>query len=266
MARLNSKRIQQIIKQFQRQQNEANAANEQRFADIVGARTGPGQFSGGLLASAGATALADAERRATRELASADQNLTSRGLGNTTIRSAVRRGILEDQSRAEERVREQVALGRAGVIERRTDVGPDIGQISSLVEAAAAAPGRISATIGGTPRSGGTGSGIGGGVGGGLSAGGGGTGAAGVQTFTNPNARRLNEAGLAAGIPTNRFGVPLSSVDPKFLEKPTKIVKGLQGPGGARFVSGTGQINRTGARPTGRSPFSSFLSSLLGVR
>jgi len=56
---------------------------------------------------------------ATQQFAQADQDLMNRGLGNTTIRSSVQRGIGMDEQRAMNELDEGLAAQRSGLLERR---------------------------------------------------------------------------------------------------------------------------------------------------
>jgi len=118
--------IQDLIQQFQLSQEQANKVNEQRYKDILKLYENLGQ--------AGRTRI---ERETAQSQAQATQGLISRGLGNTTITSAVQRGISEESELARQQLEETVALQRAGVMERRTDAGPDTGLYASLLQAAA---------------------------------------------------------------------------------------------------------------------------------
>lgn len=55
----------------------------------------------------------------TKNLASSDQDLTSRGLGNTTIRESNQRGINNDTAQQRANVAEQVATAKSGLLTQR---------------------------------------------------------------------------------------------------------------------------------------------------
>lgn len=198
--------ITDIIKDVQRQFDAANAANETRYRQIVGTSDpATGQFTGGLLENMGRMQREDNARRFEGERAKADQDLISSGLTNTTIRSAVRRGLLSDESRAAQNITDSVALQRAQFVERRDDVGPDMGQFAQLVrDAAGSATGRVQSGAGARVSGGGGG---GGSFGSGVSlggVGGGGGSRQGVQSFSAagrgeaPAATPLNQAVAAS--------------------------------------------------------------------
>lgn len=117
--------LQDIIKQMQTAQEKANLLNEQRYQQILG------QFTG--LGKAGRARI---EEQTRQRQAQATQSLTSRGLGGTTITSAVERGIAGDAETQRQQLEESVAMQKAGVMERRTDVGPDLGMWANLLQIA----------------------------------------------------------------------------------------------------------------------------------
>lgn len=184
--------IADVIKQVQTKYDAANAANELRYKQIVGTSDpATGAFTGGLLENLGNTQRSDNAIRYTQARAGADQSLISRGLGNTTIRDSVQRGLLSDESRAAGAITESVANARAGVVERRNDIGPDVGTFANLLrDAASANTGPVSAVLGAAQHSGGAGGAGGGGSlgdsnpgGGSGGGGGGGSRGTGVQTY-----------------------------------------------------------------------------------
>jgi hypothetical protein len=128
--------LQDIIRQLQQAQNKANEANEKRYQDILGLY--------GNLGQAGMTRIGQAEQQGQ---AKATQDLTSRGLGNTTVTSAVSRGIASDAELARQSLQEGVAQQKAGVMERRTDQGPDMGMYANLLQQASQAGGQNQGAI-----------------------------------------------------------------------------------------------------------------------
>ena len=114
-----------IIQQMEAAQQKANLANEERYKEILGMYSCLGQ--------AGRTLIAE---QATQQLATGQQGLISRGLGSTTITAGLERGIASDAERQRQQLEESVTMQKAGVMERRTDVGPDIGMYASLLQAA----------------------------------------------------------------------------------------------------------------------------------
>jgi hypothetical protein len=116
-----------ILNQLQAAQTSANTANEQRYQDILGLYGGMG--------TAGEARIGQAE---TQAQAKSTQDLTARGLGNTTITGAMSRGIANDAENSRQALSEQVAMGKAGVMERRTDQGPDMSMYAGLIQKATA--------------------------------------------------------------------------------------------------------------------------------
>lgn len=193
-----------LIRQLQASQERANLANIQRYqaglqditAGYGAAQTAAQQF--------GTTALRDIETGAARQLGLSEQGLISRGLGGTTIRGAMARGIETERLRGRERVGEQRTMLTGGLAERRgmalsgfrarmADIGPDVGMFANLMAAAQGAA-RPTPALPGTQQRGAPalgamasrgldiwgqpmgGGGAGGGIGGGLDMGGAGGG------------------------------------------------------------------------------------------
>ena len=117
--------FQDIISQMQAAQEKANLLNEQRYQQMLS------QFE--TLGQAGRARI---EQQTMQRQAAATQSLMGRGLGSTTITSAVERGIAGEAETQRQQLEESVAMQKAGVMERRTDVGPDLGMFASLLQAA----------------------------------------------------------------------------------------------------------------------------------
>jgi len=117
--------FQGIFTRLQAAQEKANRANEQRYQEILK------QYEG--LGTAGRARI---EQQTGQQQAAATQRLTSRGLGGTTITSAVSRGIASDAEMQRQQLEESVAMQRAGVMERRTDEGPDLSMYANLMQMA----------------------------------------------------------------------------------------------------------------------------------
>lgn len=146
---------------------QANVANRRRYQQLLRYMgqlrrqviTGGYGAASRLLSRMGAAGRTRIGETFARERATAEQDLISRGLGGTTVRSAVQRGLAtaEEQSiqelqermygqRAgllERRAGAEMQLGgmRAGIMEGRADVGPDVGMYANLMRAASAAGG-----------------------------------------------------------------------------------------------------------------------------
>jgi len=169
--------------------NRANASNDARFKQAIG-----------LLAGQGQSSRTDAARATAENKGLDQQSLISRGLGSTTVLDAANRRRDEDLQRANQRIDESVANQVSGIVERRTDQGPDLGSLAGLLQQQSAANAQDKAqskktrslvtaprtpNTFGQPGSGGGGGAGGAGVFGGGGGGGGSGGAQGVQTFTN---------------------------------------------------------------------------------
>ena len=119
------------------------------------------------LAQVGDAAHSRIRDTAQQQFAAADQDLTTRGLGNTTIRESARRGVNLDAQRAANELDEGLAAQRAGLLERRAgaefqagvneidtmlsrvDEPVDYGFFANLLQQASATPtGRQQITIG----------------------------------------------------------------------------------------------------------------------
>lgn len=210
MSQLNN--YQSLIDQITQGRNDANTANKGRYTEIKGLLEALIGRSGTTydeilrnLSTQGREAKFNVGQQAKRSAASAAQDLTNRGLGNTTITSSVNRGIQSDAARARQNIDEGLAAQQAGVrqsrlqsdiqttgmlsglIERRNDTGPDLSLYASLLQQAMAAGaggvggsgagGRTSTVIGpGSSSFGALRRSAGGGSGGGRT---------GVTTFTN---------------------------------------------------------------------------------
>lgn len=161
---------QSILDTYQGLLNQANQANEQRYQDILGEHAMNVDKVGGtysemtsLLENLGQQQAERIDISETRDLATSEQDLITRGLGNTTIRGAERRGIKEDASRERRGLSEDVGRQKAAVLgqqagaeermggyltsfmERRTDQAPDMSQLAALLSQAGAGQGQLDA-------------------------------------------------------------------------------------------------------------------------
>lgn len=188
--------VQDIITQMQEAQTGATEANLQRYQEMMGGFEGLGVAAGerqqqvmeqlggigeaagerheqimAQMEGLGTAGRARIQRETTQRQAGAAQQLVSRGLGSTTITSAVERGIAREGETATQELEERVAGQKAGAIsaqrgveaqlgmqrvgamerggaaatqlgvqklgmmERRTDLGPDMGMFANLIGA-----------------------------------------------------------------------------------------------------------------------------------
>jgi len=155
-----------LLKQITAAQEKANKANIERYGELLVHLDGlakqigvEGTYGTAMkqletLGTAGRTRIAE---QATKAQAATEQDLMTRGLASTTIRTAARGAISRDAERARQELEERVSTSkaglltqragaelqiggmRAGVMERRADVGPDMALYASLIKAATAA-------------------------------------------------------------------------------------------------------------------------------
>jgi hypothetical protein len=121
--------IQDILKQLQAAQNQANQANQQRYKDVLGMYSNLGQ--------SGAQQI---QQQTAQQQAQSTQDLTSRGLGNTTITGAMSRGINQAGQQNLLGLQEGLAGQEAGVMERMTQQGPDLSMYANLIKGAMSKP------------------------------------------------------------------------------------------------------------------------------
>lgn len=133
--------VDNLIAQFQAQQERANAANEQRFQqgldlfDRIIAQNQPG----GTLEKATEATIGRAK---TQSVAQGTQALVSSGLASTTQAAGLGKKF-EEEIGVPARLQAADIAGqrlsgalrdKAGFIERREDIGPDFGTIASLAQ------------------------------------------------------------------------------------------------------------------------------------
>lgn len=127
-------------------QAEAKAANEARYNEIKQGYANRIADAQKDLAGLGASERQAIDDRYAQGKSSADQDLISRGLGNTTVRSSVMRGYDAQRSRDQTQLGEDLAKlrlqylpalegDRLQFMERRNDVPPDLGQFTNLLTA-----------------------------------------------------------------------------------------------------------------------------------
>ena len=133
--------VDNLIAQFQAQQEKANLANEQRFQqglDIFD-RIIKQQEAGGTLEKATEAAIG---RGRTKSVAQGMQALVSSGLASTTQAAGLGKKFEEEvgvparlqaADISQQRLT-QALTGKAGFIERREDIGPDFATIAGLAK------------------------------------------------------------------------------------------------------------------------------------
>lgn len=131
--------IQDLIARMEAESNKANTDSLAQYRNLMKMTKGeqervigPGGYydqAAGLQSGMGATQNAAIDAATVKGKASSEQDLISRGLGNTTIRSSVNRGIESDAQRAKNSVAEQVATAKAGLLTQKAGADQEIGRL-----------------------------------------------------------------------------------------------------------------------------------------
>lgn len=129
-----------ILRGMQQAQQQANQANLDRYNNMMGYVNSLQENlfgQGGIYSQAqeqlqgvGDAARQRVQTSQARQQANAEQDLISRGLGNTTVRSSVRRGISSDAERAQQAIDEQVAQRQAGFLQNYGQARAGFGQFA----------------------------------------------------------------------------------------------------------------------------------------
>ena len=114
-----------VVNQLQGAQNQANQANENRYNSILGSMAGMGGAERGEIA-----ATADKERGAIK------QHMLNMGLNSSTVVGPMMNKVTEQQNSSNMKLADSLTKMRTGVMERRSDVGPDAGLYSGLIQKA----------------------------------------------------------------------------------------------------------------------------------
>lgn len=132
--------------------NKANQANEARYGDILGQYGQRFDRNMGMLEGVGAQAKADINDSSNAQRASMMQRLTDLGMSNTTIAPTMAMGVERERVANQNRLADQLATQKLSAdaslskdkldfMERREDVGPDLGMYAQLMMDAANGPG-----------------------------------------------------------------------------------------------------------------------------
>lgn len=132
-----------LSEQYQAALDKANAANEARYKGILTGYDDLSKRVSGELANAGAMEQKDITRQYKGMGADVYQRLVNRGFGNSSLTGTMQMGVERERTDAMARAAERAALmranadmqlsqGRFGVMERRTDLGPDPDQMIRL--------------------------------------------------------------------------------------------------------------------------------------
>ena len=136
-------KYQGLAGEYQKKLNEANAANEARYQQILGGYDALHGRVTGDLANVGAMERKDINRQYNSMGADVYQKLVNRGFGNSSLLATMRMGTERERSDAMARSYEraaqmranadmQITQGKLGAIERRTDLAPDPQQLINL--------------------------------------------------------------------------------------------------------------------------------------
>lgn len=110
-----------LTEAYQSSYDEAKAANEQRYQDILKGYEQQGQ-----------QAVADVNSAYDAAESRGAQDLVSSGLAGTTVLPSMRAGIAKQKTAAVGRLKESLLADRLGFMERRTDQYPDYSQLLQL--------------------------------------------------------------------------------------------------------------------------------------
>ena len=111
------------LKQLQAAQDKANAANEARYQQTLG-----------LYDTLGKSGAEQIQGQTAQQQAGMTQQLAGRGLGNTTIGPSMQTGIASQGQSNLLALQEQLAREKAGVMEQKTDQGPNLSLFTSLLQ------------------------------------------------------------------------------------------------------------------------------------
>jgi hypothetical protein len=129
-----------IIRQIEGAQKKANDANLARYQELLAHIDSLGQQVGSAgtygqaesyIQNIGNAARQRIGETGIQQKGLADQDLISRGLGNTTIRTSAMRGIASDTERQMQSADEMEMTAKAGLMERRAGLETDIGKLKA---------------------------------------------------------------------------------------------------------------------------------------
>ena len=137
------KRPRTLAQQYQDSLDKANAANEGRYKGILTGYDDLSKRVSGELANVGQMEQKDINRQYKGMGSDVYQRLVNRGFGNSSLTGTMQMGVERERTDAMARSAERLAMmrantdmdlsqGRFGVMERRTDQGPDPNQLIQL--------------------------------------------------------------------------------------------------------------------------------------
>lgn len=132
--------MQALLKQLRSDHSAFNQAGDEQYGNMMSMVQGMNQSIMGpggmypqafnLLSSMGQGEGRRIGQTEQKTLAASDQDLMSRGLGNTTVRDTTRRGIRSDAESARQDLAERTALAKAGMLERSAGTAMNLGQMT----------------------------------------------------------------------------------------------------------------------------------------
>lgn len=136
-------KYQGLAGQYQQALDKANAANENRYNQILGGYDQLHSRVMGDLANVGAMEKKDINRQYNSMGSDVYQRLVNRGFGNSSLTGTMQMGVERERAdalaRSAERAAQlranadmQLSTGKFGVMERRTDMGPDPNQLLEI--------------------------------------------------------------------------------------------------------------------------------------
>lgn len=151
----------QLTAEQQAAYEQALANNDARYEDILRGYQQRQLNSRDMLNELAVQERADVDRRYDRQFAASEQDLIDRGLGNSTVRNSIKRGVEESRNSSQGQIsdrlnQQQLALytGMSGdqlaYMERRTDAYPDLALFAQLQQqyGASGADGGLGGTAG----------------------------------------------------------------------------------------------------------------------
>ena len=133
--------LQNLMKQFQTSTAASNKAGTAQYKNLMksvkstsqGVMGSKGTYAqaNALLAGFGKSGEADIAENAARQAGNVNQDMISRGLGNTTIRSTMLGGVDRDAQRARTLLADQLTGQRVGLLRNQAGTQMDLGRLSA---------------------------------------------------------------------------------------------------------------------------------------
>jgi len=140
--------IQQLMRSLSGAQAQQQAAAQQQYQQLLGTVSKTGKAVTGLQKGLGATGMARIAQQEQQARGAAEQQMTSRGLGNTTLLQAAERGVARDAEQARQSLQEGIAQQKIGTTMQlgnmygdallsRVNQPPQMGMYLQLIQALA---------------------------------------------------------------------------------------------------------------------------------